>query len=105
MLNPADTWRMTLCVKSTCSTTHHTHVPPWLRGVKRIEYPGCAPCQLFSKRLYSILTRRAFFNSNRFFTSQRVAVAGGAPLLPAAPVSVNVGSVTVQDCVTPAGLR
>ena len=68
-------------------------------------YPGCAARQLFSIRLESTFTRRAFFSSKTFFTCHSVPSAGGVPLFPAAPVSVNVGAVTVQYCDAPPGAR
>src|SRR3954468_11608653 len=98
MLKPAATFRTMLCLKSACEITHHGQPPSWFRGVKRIEYPCCADCQLFSNRLYSTRTRRAFFSSNRFLTVHRVAVVGNAPGFPAAPLSVKVVPLTTQDC-------
>src|SRR5215471_11635507 len=71
MLSPADILRTTLCANVTDSTTHHGHLPSWLRGVKRIAYPDCACSQLFSSRLYSTVMRRAFFSSKMFLICQR----------------------------------
>src|SRR5687768_5180793 len=106
MLNPPETLRMTFWLKSTCSTMHQGHWPSWLRGVNRIEYPAWAASQLFSNRLFSTRTRRAFFSSNRFLTCQRVPDTGGRPERPAVPpLWTNDGAVTVQNWVTPDGVR
>src|SRR3954469_582496 len=96
MLIAADVFRTTLWANSTSSTTHHGQPPSWLRGVNSTAYPGCAAFQLFSIRFHSTRTRRAFFNSKRFFTCQGVASAVGWPGWPAAPVSVNDGEATVH---------
>src|SRR3954466_5843366 len=101
MLKPPATLRTMLWLKSTCSTTHHGQRPSWFRGVKRIAYPVCPICQLFSNRLYSTRTRRPFFNSKMFFTSQRVAAVGGVPALPGVPLSVKVVPLTVHICERP----
>src|SRR3954468_17092659 len=51
--------------------------------------PDCACDQLFENRLWLMATRRAFFNSNRFFTCHNVA-APGVPVVEATrPSSVN----------------
>src|SRR5215218_7034746 len=104
MLNAPATFLTTLCANVTSSTTHQVQFPPWFRGVNNTAYPGCAAFQLFSIRLYSMRTRRAFFSSKMFFTSHCVPVAGGLPDLPGAePVCRNAGSVTLHDSHAPAG--
>ena len=62
--------RSRLLIIVTSCTADHGAVPDWLRTVKRMPVPFCAWTQLFSNRLPSISTRRAFFSSKRFFTAQ-----------------------------------
>ena len=65
---PAATWRTRLFENVTSSIVDHGAPPSWLRTVKRIEKPFCACGQLYSNRLPSTSTRRAFFSSKRFLT-------------------------------------
>src|ERR1051326_4550478 len=60
----------TLLVKVRWSMVDQGALPSWLRTVNRMAEPACAPTHLFSKPLPSIVTRRALFSSNRFFTDQ-----------------------------------
>ena len=66
---PAATWRTTLFVNVTSSTTDQGAPPSWLRTVKRIANPFCACGQLYSSKLPSTRTRRAFLSSKRFLTA------------------------------------
>src|SRR6476620_8207635 len=59
-----------LFVNVTSSIVDQGAFPSWLRTVNRIADPAWASTQLFSKTLPSTITRRALFNSKRFFTDQ-----------------------------------
>ena len=61
--------RTTLFSKRTCSMVVHGADVLCARTVNRIAKPDCPPAQLFSIRLPSIWTKRAFFSSSRFFTT------------------------------------
>ena len=70
-----------LCVNVTSSTVDHGEPPLWLRGVNTMANPSWSPCfQLSSKTLPSISTRRAFFSSKRFLTTQGVRAYVGSPM-------------------------
>src|SRR3954463_15785189 len=89
---------------ATCSTTHHGHPPPELRGVKTMAHPGWSSFQWLSKTFPSTSTLRAFLSSNRFLTTHVVpADVGAEPELPDVPVSTNSVAATFQRIVwTPA---
>ena len=61
--------RTTLFSKRTCSIVVHGADVLCARTVNRTAKPDCPPDQLFSIRLPSIWTKRAFFSSSRFFTT------------------------------------
>src|SRR6478672_6002190 len=67
-LKTADTCRTTFDSNLMSSTVDHGELPSELRGVRTMAKPGCAATQLYSSRLFSTRTRRAFFSSNRFLT-------------------------------------
>src|SRR5579883_3013890 len=92
------TCRTRLLVTVTSFTTDHSCCWLVMRAVRSMATPLCACSQQYSKILPSIKTRCAFFNSNRFLTSQTFPRRGGEADPPDAPVSVNEGfPVTVYE--------
>ena len=80
-LMPPVECRTMLFVNVTSWTVDHGAVPFWFRGVNKMANPSWSACiQLFSKTLPSISARRAFFNSSRFLTLQRVPAYVGSPI-------------------------
>src|SRR6185295_8305705 len=64
----------------TSSTVHHGALPSWFRTVKRMANPFWSCRQLYSRRLPSASTRRAFFSSKRFLTDHGLPPYVGCPI-------------------------
>src|ERR1043165_1540043 len=70
MFRPCRALRMMLLLKVRSSVTDQGAVESWLLDFNKMAKPTCASAQMFSNRLPSISTRRAFFVSSRFLTVQ-----------------------------------